>query len=128
MAVWMPQASASALSGVMSSTAPQSVSGSPPSSEAITLQPECWASMDTMPKVSCQYWLLDGITTMSWTAIRAAMPTGVLRAATTEMPGCSPSSRSMILPCGLPAPAVVAVNVRFVSCSMMSMWRVSRRV
>src|ERR687895_428767 len=61
----IPQASASALSGVMSTTPPQSVSGRPPSSDAITRQPECWASIETMPKVSCQYWLFDGITTTS---------------------------------------------------------------
>src|ERR1044071_4168520 len=37
---WIPQASASASSGLTSTTPPQSVSGSPPSSEAITRQPE----------------------------------------------------------------------------------------
>jgi hypothetical protein len=81
-----------------------------------------------MPKVSCQYWLLEGITTMSWPAIRAAILAGVLQVATTEIPGCSPSNRSMIFPCGLSAPAVVAVNVSAGSWSMMSMCRVSSRV
>ena len=72
-ALMMPQARASALSGRTSVTAPQSVSGSPPSSEATTRHPACWASIETMPKVSCQYWLLEGMTTMSCLAIRAAI-------------------------------------------------------
>ena len=57
-----------------------------------------------MPKVSCQYWLLDGITTMSCSAISAAIAAGVLPRGDERMPGCAPSSRWMIVPCGLSAP------------------------
>ena len=61
-------------------------------------------------------------------ADRRLLRAAVLQLATTEIPGCAPSSRSMIFPCGLSAPAVVAVNVSPGSCSMMSMCSVSSRV
>jgi hypothetical protein len=91
-------------------SAPQSVSGNPPSSEATTRQPACWASMDTIPKVSCQYWLLDGMMTTSCSDISAAIPAGVRRAGITSTPGCVRSIRSMTAPCGLSDPAVVTVK------------------
>ena len=124
----MPRARASESSGVMRSRVPQSVSGRPPSSEATTRQPECCASIETMPKVSCQYWLLDGITTTSCSAMSEAMSTGDVRASTRRMRGWVRSMRSMMRPCGLSAPAVVTVNVSDGSWSMRSVWSIDRRV
>ena len=95
----MPWASASASSGSTSTSPPQSVSGSPPSREATTRQPACWASIDRIPKVSCQYCAFDGITTTSCSTSNDAMSAGVRRAGTRVMPGCERSNRSMMAPC-----------------------------
>jgi len=61
---------------------------------------------------SCQYWLFDGIThDVRGSAITARpIVAGVRRVGTTVMPGCPRSSPSMIRPCALSAPAVVAVK------------------
>lgn len=117
-ALAIPLANDSGLSGPVKISPPQFVSGNPPAREATTRQPACWASTDTMPKVSRQNILVVGMITASCCAIKRAIDGALFRAATSCMPGCAWHNAPIMRPSCVFLPASVTVTV---TCCCRSM-------